>query len=596
MTAIDAMERWNFKNLYTGRRRHIPLQDLILQRELEVCEEKNLNSYLCPCRKCHGGHRYAIRIVQRHLREYQRDPFLMKSMVGGDPEGGFPEGGIWIRDQPEPVPEMNVFDDADMHAEYRDHLDPYHDIQQQLHDAFDLGDRLREETPHVFEAGAQQDDENNEEMPDLDNLDTLYREGTKPVYEGSNVSTISASIVLINMAVIHNVSNAYVDELLKYLSTVLLPQGNCLPKSHYEGKRMIKKLGLNYNIIHTCPEGCVLYRGEYENLDACPKEGCGRSRYIEGSDNIPARVIRHFPLIPRLLRMFRSPTISGLMKFHSDHPNTNPGVMKSVADSPAWKHIDNDVDVAFGRDARNLRLGMALDGVNPFPHTNTTHSTWPVIMFLYNLPPYLVTKKFFIQLCILISGKMSPTNENMDVFIRPLVEELQRLWGGVNAQDFSKPPGERRFLLRGILMWVFSDYPAYGLISGLCTHGHKGCTVCGPETEARTAKSGNKVNADGKVKGRKTVYSGARRWTHRQHPYRRNLEFNGNAELRSPPRPMTGEETARCGREREEFLRNGGRKNSRDDPVHEHGVKRHSCLDELPYWQVRGVPESFLFF
>ena len=48
----------------------------------------------------------------------------------------------------------------------------------------------------------------------LDNLDSLYREGTKPIYGGSNVSTISASIVLINMAVIHNVSNAYVDELL----------------------------------------------------------------------------------------------------------------------------------------------------------------------------------------------------------------------------------------------------------------------------------------------------------------------------------------------------------------------------------------------
>ena len=85
---------------------------------------------------------------------------------------------------------------------------------------------------------------------------------------------------------------------------------------------------------------------------------------------------------------------------------------------------------------------MALDGVNSFPHTNTTHSTWPIIMFLYNLFPYLVTKKFFIQLCILISGKNSPTNENMDVFIQPLVEELQKLWSGVIAQDFSKPPRE----------------------------------------------------------------------------------------------------------------------------------------------------------
>ena len=163
---------------------------------------------------------------------------------------------------------------------------------------------------------------------------TLCTGRARSQYGGTNVSTISASIVLINMAVIHNVGNTYVDELLKYLKIVLLPRENCLPKSHYEAKRLIRKLGLNYHIIHTCPQTCVLYRGEYENLTTCPKEGCGLSRYIEGLDSIPARVVRHFSLIPRLLRMFRSPTISGLMKFHSNHPNTDVGVMKSVADSP----------------------------------------------------------------------------------------------------------------------------------------------------------------------------------------------------------------------------------------------------------------------
>ena len=106
----------------------------------------------------------------------------MHSMVGGDPEGGYLECGIWIRDQAEPVPDMNVFDNADMRIEYQDHLDPYYDIQQQLHDIFDLGDRLREETPHIFEDGVQEDDDNDEGMLDLDNLDALYREGTKPIW------------------------------------------------------------------------------------------------------------------------------------------------------------------------------------------------------------------------------------------------------------------------------------------------------------------------------------------------------------------------------------------------------------------------------
>jgi hypothetical protein len=195
-----------------------------------------------------------------------------------------------VQDGGDVVPDINVSDDAEMGTEYGDHLDPYHDIQHQLFDTFDLGDRLQEETPHVFEDEAEEVD-NVDGKEDFENLDNLYGEGTKPVYGGTNVSVISATIVLINMAVIHNVSNAYVDELLKYLSSVLLPQENSLPKSHYEAKRLILKLGLNNHVIHTCSKGCVLYRGEYAHLANCPKPRCGKSRYIEGSNYIPMRVI-----------------------------------------------------------------------------------------------------------------------------------------------------------------------------------------------------------------------------------------------------------------------------------------------------------------
>jgi hypothetical protein len=53
--------------------------------------------------------------------------------------------------------------------------------------------------------------------------------------------------------------------------------------------------------------------------------------------------------------------------------------------------------------------------------------------FLYYLPPYLVTKKFFIQLCILISGKDAPTLESIEIVLQPLIEELQKLWIGIPA-------------------------------------------------------------------------------------------------------------------------------------------------------------------
>jgi hypothetical protein len=44
-----------------------------------------------------------------------------------------------------------------------------------------------------------------------------------------------------------------------------------------------------------------------------------------------------------------------------------------------------------------------------------------------------VTKKFFIQLCILISGKDAPTLESIEIVLQPLIEELQKLWIGIPA-------------------------------------------------------------------------------------------------------------------------------------------------------------------
>jgi hypothetical protein len=65
---------------------------------------------------------------------------------------------------------------------------------------------------------------------------------------------------------------------------------------------------------------------------------------------------------------------------------------------------------------------MALDGVNPFSNQSLSHSTWPVVLLNYNLPPWLVTKRFFLILVLLIPGKDSVTADNIDVYLAPLIE------------------------------------------------------------------------------------------------------------------------------------------------------------------------------
>ena len=73
--------------------------------------------------------------------------------------------------------------------------------------------------------------------------------------------------------------------------------------------------------------------------------------------------------------MYYSPAIVELLKYHVQNLNQDQMVMKSIADSHVWKFIDTHVDPTFGEERKNLRLGLSLDRVNPFPHCNTTHST-----------------------------------------------------------------------------------------------------------------------------------------------------------------------------------------------------------------------------
>ena len=91
-----------------------------------------------------------------------------------------------------------------------------------------------------------------------------------------------------------------------------------MPSTTYEAKQVVYPLGLEIQKIHACPNDCILYRGEYENLDACPV--CHASWYkirrddpgdVEGDDErprkrIPAKVTWYAPIIPRLKCLFRN--------------------------------------------------------------------------------------------------------------------------------------------------------------------------------------------------------------------------------------------------------------------------------------------------
>jgi hypothetical protein len=167
-----------------------------------------------------------------------------------------------------------------MESECNKHLNPLHDVHCQIFDAFDLGDCLREETPNVY--GTDINLDVDETSANLEHLEDLYKQVSRPIYDGINVDILSTTTDLINMAVIYGVTNAYFNELLRCLETILLPRRNRPPKTHYEAKHIIQRLDLNYKIIEACPSKCVLFHEDKKHMKYCPIPSCRLSRYIAG--------------------------------------------------------------------------------------------------------------------------------------------------------------------------------------------------------------------------------------------------------------------------------------------------------------------------
>ena len=238
--------------------------------------------------------------------------------------------------------------------------------------------------------------------------------------------------------------------------------------------------------------------------------------------------------------------------------------------------MGNNLSGNFGSAPIDLQLGLVADGICPHGNVSNKHSTWPILVVMYNLPPWLASKKFFITLTILIPGEKAPTSETIDVFLRPLVEELKKLWDGVAAVNMAKLVGSRNFRLRAALLFTVNDFPAYGLIAGQQVKGFVGCPLCGLDTYSEYSNVLKKMLYMG---GRRLLYEG-----HRLH--RSRASFNDLPEFNPPHGRPSGRDIMEHGEERAAFLEFGGEADDDNDPVKVHGVKQASILFELPYWKV----------
>ncbi|XP_010229811.1 uncharacterized protein LOC100843221 [Brachypodium distachyon] len=402
-------------------------------------------------------------------------------------------------------------------------------------------DAMDEETP-VDEAprgrmGEMLDDVHlQNQLKDPDNatdekkFHKLVEDANTPVYDnaGINNNVLEVILELLRIKAKSELSDKGFTEMLSYLATVF-PEGNKLPKSTYDAKKITCPLGLDVLKYHACPLDCIVYTGPHKNKDKC--QICGTSRYKKKDGNHdevdeeevrksrPAKIVWYLPMGSRFERWFQNLKDAVRLVNHDPREkmydpdgeyridNTEAGILKHPTDAAQWRTLDAEFP-DFASDPRNLRLGLSTDGINPFGNMSSTHSTW-----------------------------------------------------------------EEYFTLRAVFLTCVHDYPANGNTSCRCTKGYKACTKCTENTISEMLPTSRKI-----------VYVGHRRWLHPKDPWRLDAEsFNGKKEHEGKPREKSGFEIYDIVKDLE--VRPGKAENVKDKDGLDTSVwKRRSVFWDLPCW------------
>ena len=508
---------------------------------------KGSSSIACPCERCGNISYMAFPDVKIHLEKWR----FSRSYT------------LWIF-HGESLEEENNSEEDDVEVHERLTDDP------EFAEFFEL-EELEVEKLNVGSIDNEENDDESIAFEDVgddtsnwDDLNNMYEklcESEAPLYPGCKFTKMSAVVKLYNIKGANGVSDTCFTSFLALIKE-LLPDGNVLPVKTYEAKKLIRGVGMKYEKIHACPNDCILYRKLYQNLTNCPK--CLEWRYKD-KEGIPAKVLWYFPLIPRVIRIYANPDDAKMLTWH-ETGRINDGKLRHPADGKQWKSFDAKYP-EFGNEPRNLRLALSTDGMNPHGNMSSQHSTWPVVLAIYNLPPYVCMKRKYLMLSLLISGPKQPGND-IDVYLEPLLDDLRLLWdSGIEVFDAYK---NETFNLRAMLLCTITDYPAYGDLSGHTVHGKEACPLCGEDIESEYLKS-----------SRKYVYMGNRRFLYHDHCYRKMQKaFNGRQELRQPPRILSGHEVYQKVKHIEiDYGKKSGSKLST------RGYKKRSIFfDKLPYW------------
>ena len=233
----------------------------------------------CPCKKCHN-------------RKWHRQEVVYDHLIWNGPSELYVK---WICEVSCLDPEKSDNDmDREAGTNFGDNLD------EMLHRT--CGNMQNNEGGSFYGANGVDVDARKFHHHVEEGKQQLYLKCTKFL-------RLSFIVGLYSLKCLHGITESAFTDLLELLKEAF-PQAH-IPLSFNATKNIIKDLGLDYQRIHACPNDSMLYWAENEKENNC--KSCGFSRWVIPEEKVgidkdskkrihkvPAKVIRYFPLKPRL--------------------------------------------------------------------------------------------------------------------------------------------------------------------------------------------------------------------------------------------------------------------------------------------------------
>ena len=338
--------------------------------------------------------------------------------------------------------------------------------------------------------------------------DSEPEENEIDVADISSTSSILArwlAIFLLHLQSTYRMSKAVVQCLFSFLATFLLVLGQlsapcrevakAFPRSAYlaRGKFCEKVTFKRYVACRKCKQvyllrDCIEVVGGQKKCKPCPhqqypnhpqhrmRKPCGapllKAVKLNSGKQIfyPYRTYCFLGLKVALARLVKIP---GFLEMCNEWRNRKDNrIIKDVYDGNVWTEFQSYKYERFLQDRNSLGLMLNIDFFQPFKHT--TYSVGAIYFSILNLPRSVRYRSENIILAGLIPGPDEPELD-LNSFLKPLVEELQALWGGI---DMPCASGMTR-KVRCALLCVACDLPAGRKVCGFLSYTAKyGCSFC----------------------------------------------------------------------------------------------------------------------